>query len=351
MKYFLKISFYFFLLLIICNFQKCEVVNSKPSINEKYNGNKNLISGISIEAPANPIDSSCFVNMEKIAAKWVAIIPFAFSRQGLSSVQYNASRQWWGEREEGIVACIQMAHQQKMKVMLKPQVWVGGGVYSGHFKCENDSAWKEWEHNYLKYILHNAQIAKNTGADLFCIGTEMDEAVKQRPVFWSNLIDSVKKIYKGDLTYAANWGCFKEFSSWEKLTYIGIDAYFPLSNAVTPSVSELLVGWEPHFSDIKQFTTLKNRPVLFTEYGYRSMDKCAEQPWLSYSDNAVNLKAQENAYEALYKKFIPQPWFAGGFLWKWHVNNEKAGGNLNSSYTPQNKPVEIIIKKWHNYNG
>ncbi len=346
-KYFTKMNINILITVLLISVCNCNVSNSKPSFSDTPSIRKNLISGVNMEAPPNPVDSTCFKNMNRIGAKWVSLIPFAFSRQGQTTVQYSNDRQWWGEREEGIVACIQLAHAENMKVMLKPQLWLGGGIYSGYFKCDTDSAWREWEKNYLKYILHNAVIAENNKADLFCIGTEMDAAVKERPLFWSNLIDSVKKVYKGELTYAANWGCFKEFASWDKLTYIGIDAYFPISNAVTPSVDELLTGWEPHYSDIQAFTELKKKPILFTEYGYRSMDKCAEEPWLSNNAGTVNMQAQQNAYEALYKKFIPQTWFAGGFLWKWHVYDSRAGGLANNNYTPQNKPVELTIKKWY----
>ena len=324
----------------------CNVSNSKPSYQETFSIRKSLICGVNMEAPPNPINIDCFTNMHRIGAKWVSIIPFAFSRQGQSLVQYNDDRQWWGEREEGIVASIQLAHAANLKVMLKPQLWIGGGVYTGHFTCKTDSNWEEWEKNYLNYILHNANIAEKNKADLFCIGTEMDAAVKQRPLFWSKLIDTIKKVYNGEITYASNWGCFKEFASWEKLTYIGIDAYFPLSKAMTPTVDELMEGWEPHFKDIQTFSELKKTPILFTEYGYRSIDNCAQEPWLSNNTGPVNMQAQQNAYEALYKKFIPQTWFAGGFLWKWHVFDSKAGGLANNNYTPQHKPVEATIKKW-----
>ena len=323
------------------------ISRSTPPFSDSIVANRNFISGVNMEAPPNEIDSSCFINMKRINAQWVAFIPFAFSRQGQPTVQYNASRQWWGEREEGIVACIKMAHVQNMKVMLKPQIWIGSGVYTGYFKMETDTGWLRWEANYKDYILHNAKLAEDNKAEIFCIGTEMDEAVKLRPLFWNDLIDSVKKIYKGELTYAANWGCFKEFKSWNKLDYIGIDAYFPLSPAITPSVDEIFTGWQPHFEDIKQFETVHKKPILFTEYGYRSVDKAAHEPWLSYNKAPVNVEAQQNAYEALYRRFLPQPWFAGGFLWKWHVNDAKAGGMNNSNYTPQNKPVEEVIKKWY----
>ena len=347
MKYLIKLNINFITAFIFLFVNNCNVSNHKPSSTEVLPIRKNLISGVNMEAPPNPVDSSCFTNMHRIGAKWVSIIPFAFSRQGQTIVRYNESRQWWGEREEGIVACIKLANAAGLKVMLKPQLWIGGGVYTGHFRCETDSAWKEWEKNYLNFILHNAIIAENNKADILCIGTEMDAAVKERPLFWSSLIDTVKKIYKGQITYAANWGCFKEFASWEKLNFIGIDAYFPLSNSVTPSVDELLIGWKPHYEDIKAFTQLKKKPILFTEYGYRSIDKCAEEPWLSNNTGPVNMQAQQNAYEALYKQFVSESWFAGGFLWKWHVNDLKAGGLTNNDYTPQNKPVESVIKNWY----
>ena len=347
-KYITNLHLNFLIVFAIFLIQKCNVSNNNSATkNQKYE-RKGLISGINMEAPPRPIDSTCFTNMHRVGAKWVSIIPFAFSRQGETMVRFNEGRQWWGETKDGIIACIELAHKSKMKVMLKPQLWIGGGVYTGHFKCDTDSTWKVWESNYLKYILHNATIAQNTKAELFCIGTELDFAVKERPVFWGKLIDSVKKIYKGDLTYAANWGSFKEFTSWEKLNYIGIDAYFPLSKAVTPTVDELLLGWQPHYIEIKNFAELKNKPILFTEYGYRSIDKCAEEPWISNTQAPVNMQAQQNAYEALYTQFIPQSWFAGGFLWKWHTNDTNAGGSTNNNYTPQHKPAELTIKKWYN---
>ncbi len=342
-------NIFYFLSLSFCliNINCYNVSRNTAFFSDTVIAYKNFIAGVNMEAPPREIDSSCFTHMKRINASWVAFIPFAFSKQGQPIVQYNNNRQWWGEREEGIVACVKMAHAQNMKVMLKPQLWLGGGEYSGYFKMDTDTGWLRWEENYKNYILHNAKIAEENNVELLCIGTEMDAAVKLRQTFWSNLIDTVKKVYKGKLTYAANWGCYKEFESWHKLDFIGIDAYFPLSASVTPSVDELFTGWQPHFEDIKQFETLKKKPILFTEYGYRSIDKCAEQPWLSYNTAAVNVEAQQNAYEALYKRFLPESWFAGGFLWKWHVNESKAGGKENTNYTPQNKPVEAVIKKWY----
>jgi len=88
-----------------------------------------------------------------------------------------------------------------------------------------------------------------------------------------------------------------------------------------------------------------NKPILFTEFGYRSVDYTGKEPWKSDRNmTSVNLEAQTNATKALFKEFWKEDWFAGGFIWKWHHNHSKVGGENNHRFTPQNKPVEDVIK-------
>ena len=89
-----------------------------------------------------------------------------------------------------------------------------------------------------------------------------------------------------------------------------------------------------------------NKPVLFTEYGYRSVDFSGKEPWNSDRiEGNVNLKNQENALQAIYNQFWKEDWFAGGFIWKWFHNYDKIGGVDNNRFTPQNKPAEKILSK------
>jgi GTA TIM-barrel-like domain len=289
--------------------------------------------------------------MKRIEAGWVALVPFGFCRPGSPKVMFNSQRQWWGEKDEGVTGCTKMLKQQNMKVMLKPQVWIGGGTFTGHFDAGTEADWQLWESGYSDYILHNAKLADSIGIELFCIGTELENAVAKRPEFWSKLIDAVRKIYKGKITYAANWNEYEKFPYWSKLDYIGIDAYFPLSDAVEPGVEELVKGWSKVFAEMKKFQAIQKIPVLFTEYGYRSVEHCAKEPWLADRKGTVSLTAQQNAYEALYHRFAPESWFAGGFIWKWHARDERAGGEKNNDFTPQHKPVETVIKKWYVQQG
>jgi hypothetical protein len=305
------------------------------------------INGVSFEAPPQVCDSNTFVPMRRINTGWVALIPFGFCRPGNLEVVYNTQRQWWGEKDEGVIGCAQVLHRQGMKLMLKPQLWIGRGSFTGHFDAGSDSAWLVWEQGYRNYILHNAKLADSLGIELFCIGTELETAVSKRPAFWEKLIADVKKVYKGKLTYAANWNEYMKSPFWQQLDYIGIDAYFPLSEAATPTVGELLKGWDKHIGEIKAVQAAAGKPVLFTEYGYRSTDHCAKAPWESGRDGTVNLLAQQRALEALFRRFAPEPWFAGGFIWKWHAHDERAGGENNNDFTPQHKPAESVIQQWY----
>ena len=59
------------------------------------------------------------------------------------------------------------------------------------------------------------------------------------------------------------------------------------------------------------------------------------------------MEAQKNAYEGLYETFYQEEWMKGGFLWKWFPDYASSGGATNNYFTPQNKPVEEIIKEYY----
>ncbi|MGB3774991.1 MAG: glycoside hydrolase, partial [Leeuwenhoekiella sp.] len=181
------------------------------------------------------------------------------------------------------------------------------------------------------------------------IGTELFNFVNARTEFWKQLIGKVKKIYKGQLTYAENWDKVDQNPLWGELDFIGADAYFPVSEEKTPSVAEARAGWKPHKMMLSKLSKELQKPILFTEYGYRSVDFAGRQPWLvDRTEGGVNMQGQLNLTEALFDEFWDEPWFAGGFIWKWHHDHEQSGGAENNRFTPQNKLVQEFLKKRFN---
>lgn len=309
------------------------------------------LNGVSFVAPPEPIDGKEFLGIKKMNANCIALIPYAFGRQGSAALHYNTDHQMWGEKKEGIARCIQLAHEHGLKVMLKPQVWLFNNTYTGQFNLANAMDWHQWEKQYLDYILQFARLADAAKAELFCLGTEMETAVKKRPAFWSSLIDSVRKVYHGKITYADNWDTYMAFPFWKKLDFIGVNAYFPLSKLQTPPLEVLLRAWKPYLATMQQFSSEQAKPILFTEFGYRSIDYCAQAPWDASSTQSVNLRGQQQAYEALFRTFYPQPWFAGGFLWKWYDQQVLERHIGSDDYTPQQKPVLDLIRDWYRKNS
>ncbi len=303
------------------------------------------IKGICLVAPVTPIDSTALQPIIDINANSIAVMPYAFCNPENPVIRFNNKKGWWGESDEGVINCIKLAHEKKLTVMLKPHLWIGRGVYTGAFTLPTEKEWQIWEESYQNYIIHFAKIADSMKAEIFCIGTELGESIRKRPEFWNSFIDTIKKIYHGKLTYAANWDDYKNFPFWQKLDYIGVDAYFPLAKDATPDVNSIKEGWEKYVNALEKISKENNLPILFTEYGYRNVDYNASEPWKEKEGNK-NDEAQSNAYEAFYQTFAGKKWFAGGYVWKWYVN-EGRYRRSEIDYTPQNKPALKVIEKWY----
>jgi len=281
-------------------------------------------------------------------ANYAAIMPFGFIKDlQHPEVHYNVDQQWFGETKKGVMQYIEKLHQNNISVMLKPQIWIWRGEYTGHLEMKSEEDWKILEDSYRIFILDFASVAQEATAELFCIGTELAQFISHRPNYWEGLISEIRTIYKGKLTYAANWDEYQRVPFWEKLDYIGVDAYFPISKNEVPSVKEARNGWKIWKQEMNKVSIAKNKEILFTEFGYRSVNFAGKEPWKSNrSMTDLNLEAQNNLTVALFEEFWKEDWFAGGFLWKWHLNYSEVGGVENTMFTPQNKPVENSVRAY-----
>lgn len=331
------------LLLIIVSGLSFYNTNSKTAlipykINMRY-------KGINLVAPIKELKNNTFIELTNNNINLISLIPYAFVDMDNASVTYNNQKQWWGERTEGIITGIHKSHDYKMKVMLKPHLWINHGFYTGDLTFSTEKKWINWETDYEKYILYFAKLAQKEKIELFCFGTELGNSIAKRPKYWTELIKKIRKVYAGKLTYAANWNDFDKVPFWDDLDYIGIDAYFPLSDKETPSVATLNWNWKKHILKIETIQQKFNKKIIFTEFGYRNANKAAEEPWTE-TNMITNNKAQANGYEALFQSFSQQKWFAGGFAWKWYADEYYKKKIID--YTPQEKPALAIMKKWYN---
>lgn len=305
------------------------------------------INGACVVNPPRPIDASTVGAVKALNVEWVAVIPYGFSRAGQPDVSFDHSRQWWGERTDGNCKLIQYAKDNNLKVMCKPHIWVMGQGWAGDFDLDTEDEWKTWEKGYTEYILNHADKADSLGVELFCIGTEYRVPARERPEFWRNLVKKVRQRYSGKITYASNWDNYENISWWDEVDYIGIDAYFPLAEGDHPTIEEMKDGWKPLKQKLSSFSKKWGKEILFTEYGFQSIDGATGNHWdIDKSAVAANPELQADAFEATFQALEDESWFKGGFFWKWHFTS-RDGDWHKKEWTPQNKPAADVIAKWY----
>jgi hypothetical protein len=304
-------------------------------------------TGLSFVASPQKIDSKEIEVMTSVNANYAAIMPFAFMQNlNSSAIHFDHPKQWWGEKSDGASETIRMCHEKGMRIMLKPQIWIGHGEFTGFIEMKTDEDWQKFETNYSQFILKFAKVAEKEKVDIYCIGTELGRFVKERPTYWKNLIAEVRKVYSGKLTYAENWDCYDKPKFLKDLDYVGVDAYFPLSDEQNPSIDEIRKGWQSHISSMDKCFKETGKPILFTECGYRSVDYAASKPWeFDHKDAGVNEELQVRLTQAMFELW-DKDWMAGGFIWKWFPFHERAGGPTDTQFTPQNKLAEKTIAEF-----
>ncbi|MGA2329314.1 MAG: hypothetical protein ABSH05_23885 [Bryobacteraceae bacterium] len=260
--------------------------------------------------------------------------------------------------DDALRQAIQELHNQGLKVMLKPHVDLSQDP--NHWRGEINPADRDaWFASYKPFILKYAQMAQDQGVEGLCIGTEliqMSGTVNRDR--WNNVIDAIRAVYSGVLTYAANaTSAADEFTSvsfWEELDLIGLDGYFPLTNHKDPSLEELVAAWQynsAHLNIVAAVENLHNtypeKPVIFTEIGYRSASGANTAPYsstLPAGYGGYDLTEQRNCYEAFYEVWSQQAsWVKGVFWWAWPVN--PPGAN-DTDYNPRGKPAEEVLRTW-----
>jgi len=294
---------------------------------------------ISREA-ANAIDKEV-----SLGANANAIVPYSFMRDPRKAATIPVSEFAGGENDESIVHAAQASRNRGMTVVLKPQVWLGGGSWPGEVEMKNEEDWQLWFNNYYEWILHYAMMAEIHEMDVLCIGTEFVQATLQRPDDWRKIIKKLRGIYSGKLTYAANWGDeFEKMIFWEDLDYIGLNCYYPLSKNNNASNKELKAGFQEVVEKIERVYKKEKKRIIFTEIGFRSV----AMPWLNphaEPDRAFNEAHQKRCYETVFAGIENQPWCQGILWWKFpsYLGHR---GQENTGYSPYNKSVEATIKKY-----
>ena len=279
--------------------------------------------------------------------EWVSIcFSWAQSSTTSSDIHVDPERT---PTTDSVKHAITVAHSLGLKVMLKPMVDTleeeKTQGYPTVWRGEIEPS-ESWFDSYSSFINAFADVAEQYGVELFCVGCEFKATTAEKEQ-WENVISGVREHYSGPLTYAADWTNYQNIEWWDSLEYVGIDAYFPLSFFdYDPTVEELKSAWTNHANVIEEWISTINKPVIFTEIGYRSGDGTNMAPSNYWTDMPVDLEEQNDCYEAAFQILWDRSWFYGFYWWTW-IHDPTKGGVNDSSHTPQNKPAQETITEWY----
>jgi len=292
------------------------------------------------ELDGNVSDCS-LIYLSQLGVKHIALMAVWYQADAASKKIYTDPEKT--TKDESLGHAINTMHALGMKVMLKPHVDLADGEVR-----TNIIPSEEWFASYKGFILHYAQLAAKYNVELLCIGTELSNTSTSKwKARWLEIIAAIRAVYKGSITYAANWDEYESVSFWMSVDYIGMDAYFPLTDKINPPKEELVQGWEKNADVIE--TWLKdnklNNPVIFTEVGYDTIEGSNKQPWRVLPTMAKykeNQDEQANCLEALFLVLSKRPWFKGFYWWNYFPRSDI--GPLG--YTLRGKKGEKILADW-----
>jgi hypothetical protein len=256
----------------------------------------------------------------------IALIPYGFMpRDGSFAIRTAGQRSW--ESDDGVRALAAEAHRLKIAVMLKPHVW--------RLNDRKDAP-PGWLDQYLPFIGYYARLATEIQAASFCVGVEYQSLSPQEKA-WRRIIARARTLYKGPLTYAANFGHeFESIAFWNALDFIGLDNYYPLGpNYSAAAILDKVHGVHQRF----------RKPIVFTEAGFSAADGAHKTPWADHPPSPLSLNEQRKCYEATLSTFFHQTWFRGVYWWK--VGTNGYGGPQDNSMTPWRKPAMDVIKRYY----
>jgi len=278
-----------------------------------------------------------------LGADWISQTPFGWvSSTDSTEIRLAGTHVLWGETDEGLAKTSAWARSLGIKTLLKPHLWVRG-AWCGDIAMTSEEDWARWFASYERFILHYAALAKEQGIEALAVGAELP-GISGREREWRALIVKVRAVYPGKLTYCANWyGEPERVAFWDVLDFIGVQAYYPLSDQASPSQAELAAAWVPIAAKLEAVAKRTGKQVVFTEVGFKSQRYGLKEPWRWETDGEVDLELQRRAYTAMYATFWGKPWFGGTFVWKWHPGG-RATPRAQRDFTPQDKPALDVIR-------
>lgn len=236
-----------------------------------------------------------------------------------------------------------------MNVVLKPHIWVGHGAWRGEIAPDTErGGWQRWFASYTRFILDYARLAQATGVDWLVVGVELSSATRGHLAAWRELVRRVRRVYRGKLTYGANWDEVERIRFWDALDAVGVQMFAPLAEGEQPTQGELTAAanrWLARFSTVARSA---HKPLLLTEAGFVNVATTLRRPyvWPEKLEDArrtsLGDRLQLMGYRALATTFGRSPLVRAIYWWKWFSDPE-TDEEGPVGYSPRGKPAAQLL--------
>lgn len=271
--------------------------------------------------------------IKRLSPSHVILPVIAFQETVVSTdIDYGSART---VSEQEVMDLIDIVHDRGLKVILKPMVDVLDGTWRAHISffdidVPTEPTWTDWFRSYTDFQLRFAQIAAKKNIDIFIVGCEMVQADK-RENEWRTLIDKVRKIYSGLVTYNADKYQEDRVNWWDACDIISSSGYYPYD------------GWEEQLQRIEKVVKHFNKPFFFAETGCMNVKGAMNRPnkW-----NETGSRSDDNQaffYHSMFKACDKFKFVKGYGLWEWPTSLALA---KKVGFCPYKKKAEKIIRAY-----
>jgi len=283
------------------------------------------------------------------------------------------------ETDGSIEVALKYAQSRGLEVIFKLHVNIQNGAWNAYIGPPAGSTpaqakqWADaWFASYKDAVVHYAKLAQKNGVTAFAIGNECESMTgPQYREYWVDIIEAVREVYDGQLTYAATWSEALHVSFWDQLDYIGANPYIPFTDSNNPTLQQLIDGWtkpsslwgvrtpinhnfgEGKANEMSAMDALKaiaqryNKKLIFTETGFRSLDGTNKDPGVYGGGGSIDVLEQANMFKAFYKIItdrVNEGWISGYWLWNYDAGPAASDPAADDNYYTHGKPSDAIIE-------
>ena len=284
----------------------------------------------------------------RMGANAVSITPFGRLWNLRSTRIALDFEQPYEENRRAIARMIAQARARGLRVLVIPHLWIETDGWRGEIDPGTPEGWQAYQASYRDFVLAWARDAQAFGADAFSMGVVCKSFSGRFGEYWTELIADVRRVFRGSLTYSANWDEVEGVLFWDQLDWIGVNAFYPLAQSGGASQATYVASAEQALARLGELAAVVEKPIVLVEIGYTTRTDAAVEPWLwpdGMSGVTVDEYEQARALAAIAEAAARREDVLGLFVWRYYANLDDVSQEAAWGFSPRAKKAEIVLER------